>query len=164
MASFLGENTNNVAELISLVRGLQAAIQNHYHQVIVEGDSKIIIQLISKILHGEQPRRISPNWRILGLLEDFGDLILPNLTLIPSHVKREENKVVDHLVNTGVDTKSELIHWHTYLSDDTHLSRRCRDFSAPDGVTCGNALPHGSTSRHSLNVVGHSPSLPHLRW
>jgi ribonuclease HI len=166
---FLGENTNNVAELISLVRGLQVATQNYYHQVIVDEDSQIIIQLISKILYGEHPRRISPSWRLLGLLEDFGALIHLNLTLIPSHVKREANKVADHLANTGVDTKSELIHWQAHLSNDTDLSRRCRDLanrdsSAPDGVTRGDALPHGSTSSHSLNVIGRSPSLQQLRW
>jgi len=87
MAGVLGENTNNVAEIISLVRGLQDVVQHHYHQIIIEGDSQIIIQLICKILHGELPKQISPSWRLSGLLEDFGDLIHPNLTLIPSHVK-----------------------------------------------------------------------------
>jgi hypothetical protein len=33
-----------------------------------------------------------------------------------------------------------------------------------DGVTRGDALPHGSASSHNLNVVGRSPSLQHLRW
>jgi hypothetical protein len=87
VAGFLGENTNNVAELLSLIRGLQVATHNQYHQVIVEGDSQIIIQLITKILHGEHPRRISPSWRLSGFLEDFRAIIHPNLTIIPSHVK-----------------------------------------------------------------------------
>jgi ribonuclease HI len=164
VAGFLGENTNNVVELLSLIRGLQVATHNQYHQVIVEGDSQIIIQLITKILHGEHPRRISPSWRLSGLLEDFGAIVHPNLTIIPSHVKREANKVADHLANAGVETKSELIHWQANLSDDTDLSRRCRDLAsrdalAPDGVTRRAALPLGLALNHGLNVVGRSPSL-----
>jgi hypothetical protein len=76
----------------------------------VEGDSQIIIQLITKILHGEHPLEVSSSWRLSGLLEDFGSLLQPNITIIPSHVKREENKVVDCLENEGVASTTELIH------------------------------------------------------
>ena len=139
----MGENTNNVAELISLVRGLQDVVQHHYHQIIIEEDSQIIIQLISKILHGELPKRISPSWRLSGLLED--------------------------LENTRIDTKSELIYWQAHLFEDTNLSRHCkdlanRDSSASDGVTRGNDLPPGSALGHSINADGHHPSSLHLRW
>jgi ribonuclease HI len=140
VAGYLGENTNNVVELLSLIRGLKVATHNQYQKVIVEGDSQIIIQLITKILHGDHPLRISPSWRLSGLLEDFGALIHPSLTIVPSHVKRDANKVADCLANEGVDTKSELIHWQANFSECTDLSRRCkdlasRDASAPDGVT-----------------------------
>ena len=55
IAGFLGENTNNMVELTGLVRGLQAAVQHQYHRLVIEGDSEVIIQLISKILHGKPP-------------------------------------------------------------------------------------------------------------
>jgi ribonuclease HI len=38
-AGFLGETTNNVAELTGLLRGLQIATEKDHHQVILEGDS-----------------------------------------------------------------------------------------------------------------------------
>jgi ribonuclease HI len=38
IAGFLGENTNNVAELTSLVRGLQTAVHHQYHRLVIEGD------------------------------------------------------------------------------------------------------------------------------
>ena len=119
MAGFLGENANNVGEIISLVKGLQDVVQHHYHQIIIEGDSQIIIQLISKILHGELPRQISPSWRLSGLLEDLEGLIHPNLILIPVHVKREANKVVDHLANAGIDSKENPIYWQANVSEET---------------------------------------------
>jgi ribonuclease HI len=94
-AGYLGFNTNNVVELWSLLRGIKLATDHDLHKLIVEGDSQIIIQLITKIIHGSHPLEVSPSWRLSGLLEDFKSLLQPNLTLIPSHVKREANKIVD---------------------------------------------------------------------
>ena len=70
-AGFLGETTNNVAELTGLLRGLQMAIDKGHQKVILEGDSQIIIRLIKRILHGCDPEKISPSWRLHGILEDF---------------------------------------------------------------------------------------------
>jgi len=132
----------------------------------VEGDSQIIIQLITKILHGEHPLLISPNWRLLGLIEEFGALIHPRLTIVPSYVKRDENKVADCLANVGVDTKSELIHWQANFSECTKLSRRSneissRDASTPDGVTQFTTPPPSTMPSLILNVVGRSPYTQH---
>jgi hypothetical protein len=33
----------------------------------------------------------------------------PNLTLLPSHVRRESNKVIDHLANEGATSMEENI-------------------------------------------------------
>jgi ribonuclease HI len=166
VVDYLGENTNNVVELLSLIKGLKVAINNHYQKVIVEGDSQIIIQLITKILHGDHPLKISPSWRLSGLLEDFGDLIHPSLTIIPSHVKRDTNKVADCLANEGVDTKLELIHWQANSSECTDLSKQCQDLAskdvpAPDGVTHCKSQTPGTTHSLTLNEVGRSPSLQH---
>jgi ribonuclease HI len=162
IAGFLGENTNNVAELTSLVRGLQTAVHHQYHRLVIEGDSQVIIQLISKILHGKAPWRISPSWRLSGLLEDFGDLINSNLTIIPSHVKREANRVADHLANTGIDAKAELIHWQAHISEETDLSRHCRDlacrdFPDPDGVTRRDGGTGGCALDPGINADGRHP-------
>jgi hypothetical protein len=42
-------------------------------------------------------------------LEDFKSLLQPHLALIPSHMKRDANKIADYLANEGVDSKEELI-------------------------------------------------------
>jgi ribonuclease HI len=165
VAGFMGENTNNVTELTGLLRGLQEATDNHFNKVIMEGDSQIIIQLITKILHGENPRKISPSWRLSGLLEDFGSLLCPNLTIIPSHVKREANKVADCLENEGVTTKMEHIYWEAQTSACTDLSNRCQalangDLLTPDGVTRCAARPRGLEPGLAINKASRLPS-PH---
>jgi hypothetical protein len=60
-------------------------------------------------------------------------------------VKREANKVADHLANEGIDSKENLIFWQANVSEETTLSMHCkelagRDFPAPDGVTRGGAV------------------------
>jgi ribonuclease HI len=86
-AGYLGETTNNVAELTGLLQGLQKALGHTSHNIILEGDSQIVIQLITKILHGGQPHKISPSWRLAGLLEDFQSLLRRSINVIPSHIK-----------------------------------------------------------------------------
>jgi ribonuclease HI len=165
VAGFMGENTNNAAELTGLLHGLQAAIDNHFHKITLEGDSQIIIQLITKILHGENPLKISPSWRLSGLLEDFGALHSPNLTIIPSHVKREANKVADCLENEGVTTEMECIYWEAQTSAGTDLSTHCqalanRDLPTPDGVPHCAARPRGLEPGWAINMGRRLPS-PH---
>jgi ribonuclease HI len=111
-----------VAELTGLLQGLQAAIDNHFHKLILEGDSQIVIQLITKILHGENPMKISPSWRLSGLLEGFRALLRTNLSIIPSHVKREANRVADCLANEGVATEREHIYWEAHISESSDIS------------------------------------------
>jgi hypothetical protein len=96
---------------------------HHLNKIIVEGDSQIIIQLITKIIHGAHPLEVSPSWRLSGLLEEFGSLLQPNITIIPSHVKREANKVVDCLENEGVASTMELIHWNAQTSPYFKISQ-----------------------------------------
>ena len=104
-------------------------MDHHLNKIIVEGDSQIIIQLITKIIHGAHPLEVSPSWRLSGLLEEFGSLLQPNITIIPSHVKREANKVVDYLQNEGVASTTKLIHWNAKTSPRSELLDQCLDLA-----------------------------------
>ena len=110
VAGYLVETRNNAAELTGLLRGLQTVTDRHCHKLILEGDSQIVLQLITKILHGVQPLKISPRWRLSGLLEDLKNLLGTNLSIIPSDVKRDANRVADCLTNKVV-TK-EIDHFY----------------------------------------------------
>jgi hypothetical protein len=72
--------------------------------LIIEGDSKIIIDLATKILNGRDPKKITPNWGLLSPLYNIQALFRPSLTLTPSHIQRSENKLAERLVNAGVDS------------------------------------------------------------
>jgi ribonuclease HI len=101
LVGHLGHDTNNSTELWGLLKGIQLAINLNINNLIIEGDSKVIpINGIAKI---------SPSWRLLSLLETFRSLLKPSLTLLPSHVRQDANKVADKLANEGVNSQSKDI-------------------------------------------------------
>jgi len=123
IAGYLGETTNNVAEITGLLQGLRAAATLPSHKIILEEDSQIIIQLITKILHGGNPQKISPSWRLAGMLEDFKGILGNNINIIPSHLKREANRVADYLANEGVHRETEQIIWDARSSEASDISK-----------------------------------------
>lgn len=165
VAGYLGETTNNAAELTGLLQGLQATIDRHRHKLILEGDSQIVIQLITKILHGENSLKISPNWRLSRLLEEFGSLLRTNLNIIPSHVKREANRVADCLANEGVAKDTEHIYWEAHISGSSDISDRChalanRDLQPSDGVPRREGRTRGNELGRAI-INGHQLPSPH---
>jgi hypothetical protein len=72
------------------------------NQLVIKGDSQIIISLATKIMNGSDPTKVFPSWNLLVSLEVFHSLLRPNLTLIPSHVRREAKKLADKLENEGL--------------------------------------------------------------
>jgi len=161
----LGETTNNTVELMGLLQGLQVAISRHSHRLIMEADSQFVIQLITKILHGEDPQKISPSWRLSGLLEEFKNLLRANLNIIPSHVKREANRVADCLAN-GVTKESEHIYWEAHSSEVSDISGRCqvlanKDLQPSDGVPRGGGRTRGTVLGGAINGGHRLPSPRH---
>jgi ribonuclease HI len=86
LAGHLGHDTNNSAEIWGLIRGIQLATSLNLNHLIIEGDSQVIISLATKIINGLDPAKVSPSWHLLSPLETLHTLLLPSLTLIPSHV------------------------------------------------------------------------------
>jgi hypothetical protein len=56
-AGNLGHNTNNAAEIWGLLKGLQAAKEQGLNLLIAEGDSQIVINLLTHLLNGADLRR-----------------------------------------------------------------------------------------------------------
>jgi ribonuclease HI len=84
----LGHESNNVAKIWALIRGIQVGNSLGFHQLNVEGESKVILANFSKILNGSTPTKISPSWRlILSNMELLKSLLLPQQFLVPFHVR-----------------------------------------------------------------------------
>jgi ribonuclease HI len=48
-ASNLGTTTNNIVEMVSLLRGLLIAQEQGFHALVVEGDSQLLVSALRKI-------------------------------------------------------------------------------------------------------------------
>ncbi|XP_062021172.1 uncharacterized protein LOC133737678 [Rosa rugosa] len=78
-----------VAEATALRDGLQTALLHHYSNIVVEGDSKLLIDCIQGSY--EVP------WRIRLMIQDIKQLAQQFEVIIFRHIYREANFVTDHL-------------------------------------------------------------------
>jgi ribonuclease HI len=136
----LGHTTNNVAELWGLIKGLQLAIKNHYTQIIVEGDSQLIISLLRRISHGTRPDNISPSWRLSHGLQIMADLMHHNQVIIPTHIRRKANQVADELANLGANWRGPDLHCNAVQHQHHPILLQCTRKAGlvdapPDGVS-----------------------------
>ncbi|XP_059073499.1 uncharacterized protein LOC131874235 [Cryptomeria japonica] len=90
----LGINTNNMAELVGLLVGLEWCVAHGIQDVEVEGDSQIILNGISN--------QNFENWKLEVVRPKIQKISesLNNFTL--KHIYREGNSAVDWLANRGI--------------------------------------------------------------
>lgn len=96
---FLGEVTNNVAEYRGLIYGLKKAIKLKVKDLKVRMDSELVIKQIKgeyKISNNDMKKLSS---EVKKLSEEFSSIEF-------EHVRREENKNADRLVNQILDLKN----------------------------------------------------------
>ncbi|KAI5350510.1 hypothetical protein L3X38_003401 [Prunus dulcis] len=89
----VGENSINVVESISLRDSLVATIERGWNQIVVEGDSKLVIDSILK--------NASPPWSIQQIIQDIWSLSSFVAAIRFQHVFREANFKVDAIAKLG---------------------------------------------------------------
>jgi ribonuclease HI len=95
---FVGtKETNNVAEYTGLLLGLREASKRGIQDILVRGDSLLVI----KQMRGEYKVN-SPN--IQSLFLEARQLSLKFKTIVFEHVYREKNKRADELSNLGIQS------------------------------------------------------------
>ena len=105
---YIDKNSNNVAELKGLLAGLDMVAQHGWLPIILEGDSQIILQMATKVLHGKLVSKVADNWKMAHSLEQFRGLLRAHSEVQIHHVKRKANILVDLLVNYRVHKRQEF--------------------------------------------------------
>jgi len=113
---------------------VQLALDQNLTCLIIEGDSKIIIDLAKKVLNGRYPGKKKPIWCLISPLYIFQALLRPSLTLTPSHIQRIANKVANRLANAGVDSMQHIILHDFRQSRCSPLWLQYEDFAQMDGL------------------------------
>ena len=63
--SILGTATNNMVELMALEQCLEILIESNSHNVIIEADLELVINVAKNICNGKAPGKVSKHWRLL---------------------------------------------------------------------------------------------------
>jgi ribonuclease HI len=89
-------NTSNFAEYMALILGLRKAIDESIRELYVEGDSMLVIKQVSNEWAVKSPNLIPLYKEVKELCNSFTNIKF-------EHVKRENNKTADALVNSALD-------------------------------------------------------------
>lgn len=104
----VGWDTNNLAELEGLWHGLLLAELHGYSQLIIEGDSHILINIVNNILQGTPSHKVGNIWRLAKRLEQIEKWLLPHRAVTIKHIHHVGDKVADFLANIDVDSGKNL--------------------------------------------------------
>lgn len=96
VADSIGESTNNVAEYMAFIRGLEEAMDMGEKNIEVFSDSELLV----KQINGEY--RVKNNG-LIPLFNHAQSLIKKFKHCRVYHTPREENKMADKLANRGID-------------------------------------------------------------
>lgn len=92
----IGQATNNLAEYEALVAGLEAALEYGFEEVVIRGDSELIVKQVRGEWDTNDPDLRERRVRARELLLDFDEWSI-------SHVPRELNDRADDLANEALD-------------------------------------------------------------
>jgi len=99
VGSYIGETTNNVAEYMALIRGLEEAIIMGDENVKVTSDSELLVRQMT----GEY--RVK-NEGLKPLHLHAKELVRKIKKFEIAHAPREKNKHADKLANMGIDSQA----------------------------------------------------------
>eukprot|EP00253_Pinus_taeda_P006750 PITA_06750 len=101
----LGESTNNEMEFAALEHGLRVAKSRNLHNLMVEGDSSLVITTVQKLQRGIKANKAIKHWRLAKVTESIALLLDGMQGLMFQAIQRRANKVADYLANCGVDSQ-----------------------------------------------------------
>lgn len=100
-AEWVGEMTNNEAELWAVHEGLRIAARNRYRYLEIEGDSQITIEMLRKLKDGQGWDKVAKSWRTATIIQDIKEMLNSIEYKTINHVRRDGNKAADFLTNWG---------------------------------------------------------------
>ncbi|XP_057820158.2 uncharacterized protein LOC131033029 [Cryptomeria japonica] len=96
-AGNFGSALSNTVEALALFSGLKLALDINAKRLIIEGDSKLIIEVAKGVL--------GISWMISNILKDIWSMIVWLEEFQIQHIYREGNLVADSLTAAGLEMK-----------------------------------------------------------
>jgi ribonuclease HI len=101
-AYFFGRHTNNAAEYLSLLRGLERLAKLERRAVVIRSDSELLVRQLTGEYRVKSPA-------LLPLFEQAQLALLRLGGWSVRHVRREENSRADELANLAMDRRRDVV-------------------------------------------------------
>jgi len=96
IGAYIGKTTNNVAEYLSLIRGLEETIIRGYTSASFFSDSELLVKQLNGEYKVKHENLVPLHYHVLTLVDRMKDFSI-------KHVPREKNEHADKLANEGID-------------------------------------------------------------
>ena len=96
VADYIGKTTNNIAEYMALIRGLEEALDMGQRHIEVFADSELLVKQIKGEYKVKNEGLAPLFYNVRSLIKKFKHFSI-------THVPREENEHADVLSNKGID-------------------------------------------------------------
>ena len=93
---YLDKATNNQAEYMGLLFGLQQAIKSNITNLVIEGDSQLVVMQVSRSWNVRNKALLTYHNLLRGLIKKFNYLGI-------RHIPRAKNSVADKLADEGIE-------------------------------------------------------------
>ena len=93
---YLGHGTNNVAEYMALIIGLEAAVKHEVEDLEVRMDSKLVVEQMNR-------RWKVRDAKLLPLAARARELLARIAKVRIHHIPRDQNAIADALANRAID-------------------------------------------------------------
>ena len=131
-----------MVELEGLINRISCALQSEKTPSMVEGDSRIIINIARRLQHGATTSQVLNNWRWEGHLSELKRILAGPSAILFSHVRRYGNKLEDALENKGVESRSPFHAKEFDNNRNRSLWERCKNLVHEDMESMTEEINH----------------------
>jgi ribonuclease HI len=96
IGAYIGNTTNNVAEYMALIRGLEEVLMRGFKSANFFSDSELLVKQLNGEYKVKHENLVPLHYHILTLVDRMKDFSI-------KHVPREKNKEADKMANEGLD-------------------------------------------------------------
>jgi ribonuclease HI len=96
IGAYIGKSTNNIAEYMALVRGLEEVLIRGFRSASFYSDSELLVKQLNGEYKVKHENLIPLHYHVLTLVDRMKDFSI-------KHVTREKNEHADKMANKGID-------------------------------------------------------------
>jgi ribonuclease HI len=96
IGAYIGKSTNNIAEYMALVRGLEEVLIRGFSSASFYSDSELLVKQLNGEYKVKHENLVPLHYHVLTLVDRMKDFSI-------KHVTREKNEHADKMANEGID-------------------------------------------------------------